>query len=85
MCTRKGYAASVSQLTLATATLYFKLFKLHSRGERSVENRRRFHQRLLKLICQSFSQTRSFALLALGLAASSASVEVMGLRVMIFT
>ena len=50
MCTRKGYAASVSQLTLATAALYFKLFKLHSRGKRSVENRRRFHQRLLKLV-----------------------------------
>ena len=36
MCTRKGYAASVSQLALATAALYFKLFKLHSRVKRSV-------------------------------------------------
>ena len=36
MCTRRGYAASVSQLALATAALYFKLFKLHSRVKRSV-------------------------------------------------
>ena len=28
LCTRKGYAASVGQLTLATAALYFKFFKL---------------------------------------------------------
>ena len=27
--------------------MYFKLFKLHSRGKRSVDNRRQFHQRLL--------------------------------------
>ena len=27
MCTRKGYAASVSQLALATAALYFPFFK----------------------------------------------------------
>ena len=36
MCTRKGYAAAVGQLALATAALYFKLFKLHSRVKRSV-------------------------------------------------
>ena len=36
MCTRKGYAASVTQLALATAALYFKLFKLHSRVKISV-------------------------------------------------
>ena len=35
MCTRKGYAASVSQLTLATAALYFPLLILHSWGKRS--------------------------------------------------
>ena len=41
LCTRKGYAASVSQLTLATAVLYFKLLKLQDWGERSAEARRR--------------------------------------------
>ena len=35
MCTRKGYAASVSQLTLATAALYFPLLIPHSWGKRS--------------------------------------------------
>ena len=35
MCTRKGYAASVSQLALATATLYFPLSKLHGQRKRS--------------------------------------------------
>ena len=34
MCARKGYAASVSQLTLATAALYFPLLILHSWGKR---------------------------------------------------
>jgi len=28
--------------------MYFKLFKLHSRGERSADSRRRFHHRLRK-------------------------------------
>ena len=35
MCTRKGYAASVSQLTLATAALYFPFFKPQTGGKRS--------------------------------------------------
>ena len=35
MCTRKGYAASVSQLALATAALYFPLLIPHSWGKRS--------------------------------------------------
>ena len=35
MCTRKGYAASVSQLALATAALYFPFFKPQSGGKRS--------------------------------------------------
>ena len=29
LCTRKGYAASVSQLVLATAALYFPVLKPH--------------------------------------------------------
>ena len=33
MCTRKGYAASVSQLALATAALYFPLLIPHSWGK----------------------------------------------------
>ena len=36
MRTRKGYAASVSQLTLATAALYFPLFEGQHVGKRSV-------------------------------------------------
>ncbi len=35
MCTRKGYAASVSQLTLATAALYFPLLEGQHVGKRS--------------------------------------------------
>ena len=35
MCTRKGYAASVSQLTLATAALYFPLLEGLHVGKRS--------------------------------------------------
>ena len=34
-CTRKGYAASVSQLTLATAAQYFLLLMLKSGQKRS--------------------------------------------------
>ena len=34
LCTRKGYAASVSQLTLATAALYFPLFSPQHGGKR---------------------------------------------------
>ncbi len=34
LCTRKGYAASVSQLTLATAALYSPLSELHGWGKR---------------------------------------------------
>ena len=41
LCTRRGCAASVSQLTLATAALYFKFFKLQYWGERSAAVRRR--------------------------------------------
>jgi len=41
LCTRKGYAASVSQLALATAALYFKFFKLRYWGKRSAAVRRR--------------------------------------------
>ena len=40
MCTRKGYAASVSQLTLATAALYFSFFKLKKWGKKTAETRR---------------------------------------------
>ena len=35
LCTRKGYAASVSQLALATAALYFPFFKPQTGGKRS--------------------------------------------------
>ena len=31
--------------------MYFKFFKLHSWGKRSVDNRRQFHQRLLGVRC----------------------------------
>ena len=34
VCTRKGYAASVSQLTLATAAQYFSFFKLKKWGKK---------------------------------------------------
>ncbi len=34
MCTRKGYAASVSQLALATAALYFPFFKAQPGSKR---------------------------------------------------
>ena len=34
MCTRKGYAASVSQLALATALLYFPLLEAQTGGKR---------------------------------------------------
>ena len=40
VCTRKGYAASVSQLALATAALYFELFKPPNWRKRSAEARR---------------------------------------------
>ena len=40
MCTRKGYAASVSQLALATAALYFSFFKLKKWGKKTAETRR---------------------------------------------
>ena len=35
--TRKGYAASVSQLALATAALYFSFFKLKKWGKKTAE------------------------------------------------
>ena len=41
VCTRKGYAASVSQLTLATAAQYFSFFKLKKWGKKTAETRRR--------------------------------------------
>jgi hypothetical protein len=41
VCTRKGYAASVSQLALATAALYFSFFKLKKWGKKTAETRRR--------------------------------------------
>ena len=41
VCTRKGYAASVSQLTPATAALYFELFKPQNWRKRFAEARRR--------------------------------------------
>ena len=37
VCTRKGYAASVSQLVLATAALYFSFFKLKKWGKKAAE------------------------------------------------
>ena len=40
VCTRQGYAASVSQLTLATAALYFPFFKLKKWGKKTAEARR---------------------------------------------
>ena len=40
VCTRKGYAASVSQLALATAALSFKFFKLQYWDKRSADVRR---------------------------------------------
>ena len=41
MCTRKGYAASVSQLVLATAAQYFPFFKLKKWGKKAAETRSR--------------------------------------------
>ena len=40
VCTRKGYATSVSQLALATAVLYFPFFKLKKWGKKTAEARR---------------------------------------------
>ena len=40
VCTRKGYAASVSQLTLATAAQYFSFFKLKKWGKKTAAARR---------------------------------------------
>ena len=40
VCTRKGYAASVSQLALATAAQYFSFFKLKKWGKKAAETRR---------------------------------------------
>ena len=40
VCTRKGYAASVSQLVPATAALYFSFFKLKKWGKKTAEARR---------------------------------------------
>ena len=40
VCTRKGYAASVSQLTLATAAQYFSFFKLMKWGKKTAAARR---------------------------------------------
>ena len=45
VCTRKGCAASVSQLVLATAAQYFPLSELHGWGKRFAASRRRFIQR----------------------------------------
>ena len=44
LCTRKGYAASVSQLALATAALYFPFSIPKSGRKRSAHSRRRFIQ-----------------------------------------
>ena len=41
VCTRKGYAASVSQLVLATAALYFPFSELRKWGKKTAETRRR--------------------------------------------
>ena len=40
VCARKGYAASVSQLVLATAAQYFSFFKLKKWGKKAAETRR---------------------------------------------
>ena len=40
VCTRKGHAASVSQLVLATAAQYFPFFKLKKWGKKTAEARR---------------------------------------------
>ena len=45
LCTRKGYAASVSRLTSATAALYFPFSIPKSGRKRSAHGRRRFVQR----------------------------------------
>ena len=45
VCTRKGYAASVSRLTPATAALYFPFSVPKSGRKRSAHSRRRFIQR----------------------------------------
>ena len=50
MCTRKGYAASVSQLTLATAALYFPLLILHSWGKRSAAQPQTIYSEIPKQI-----------------------------------
>ena len=47
VCTRKGYAASVSRLTPATAALYFPFLVPKSGRKRSAHSRRRFIQRFL--------------------------------------
>ena len=44
VCTREGYAASVSRLTPATAALYFPFSIPKSGRKRSAHSRRRFHQ-----------------------------------------
>ena len=41
VCTRKGYAASVSQLALATAAQYFPFSELRKLGKKAAETRRR--------------------------------------------
>ena len=51
MCTRRGYAASVSQLALATAALYFPLLIPHSWGKRSAAQP--------KAICSEFPKSSS--------------------------
>ena len=45
LCTRKGYAASVSRLTPTTAALYFPFSVPKSGRKRSAHSRRRFIQR----------------------------------------
>ena len=59
MCTCKGYAASVSQLTLATAALYFPLLILHSWGKRFAAQ----PQTIYSEIPQIFSLSISYSLI----------------------
>jgi len=47
LCTRKGYAASVSRLMPATTALYFPFSIPKSGRKRSAHNRRRFNQSFL--------------------------------------
>ena len=60
VCTRKGYAASVSQLALATAALYFPFSIPKSGRKRSAHGRRRFVQRFPNIIPAESASVKTF-------------------------